>query len=64
MKWKRTDGAYHSDCGTYIIRKRRTHDTNGNIVNRYPWEVSKGKKVVCCYGLLSEAKAFTEQAAT
>jgi len=57
MKWRRVQGEYHSDCGTYVIKKRPTHDSNGNIINRYPWELWKEKKIVCCYGLLSEAKA-------
>lgn len=62
MKWKRSDGVYHSDCGTYIITKRPTHDVNGNIINRYPWELRKGKekKILCCAGFLSEAKALAE----
>jgi len=60
MKWFRKNGVYHSSCGTYTIVKRATHDENGNIMNRYPWEVFKKGKSDCCYGLLSEAKAYTE----
>lgn len=55
-QWRRSQGEYHSDCGTYVIKKRPTHDDNGNIIERYPWELYKGKKIICCYGLLKYAK--------
>ena len=55
MRWRRSQGAYLSDCGNFTIKKVPTH-AFGRIVERYPWQLFKGKTLVCCYGLLSEAK--------
>ena len=60
MNWRRTKGEYHSDCGNFTISKKPTHDANGNIIERYPWQLFKGKAIVCCYGLLGEAKDGAE----
>lgn len=51
---------WRSDCGTFSIKKRQTHDERGNIMERYPWELWKGEKLLCCYGLLSDAKAYVK----
>ena len=56
MKWRRTQGVYHSDCGRFTIKKEPTHDDAGRIVERYPWALYRGKSHHCSYGLLSEAK--------
>jgi len=60
VKWRRTQGVYHSDCGRFTIKKEPTHDASGALMERYPWVLYKGKTVVCCYGLLSEAKDGAE----
>jgi len=57
MKWQKLKGEYRSDCGTFTIKKTPTHGAAGNRETRYPWELYKGEVLVCCYGLLSEAKA-------
>jgi len=61
VKWRRSQGVYHSDCGRFSIKKHPTHDAKGNIMERYPWWLSKGKTVKCCFATLWEAKEGAER---